>query len=258
MKDNNKMSSNDDYTLLRVISFIFPIIGLIVYAVNVGKNDKLANDCIKFALIPFIVIPILIFILYNAFNFDNNKISNSNVITKIVDIPVKVLYNKEIYVIDGVPSNIKIELKGISSDIYSLINSDNFYVVLDLKNYNASKNVYSVPYIFDNPIEDINYKIIDKNANVNIKEKHITTTNKVTIQYIDKDNSITNTIIDYNVILKGEKTLLDKVDKIVGIVDLTKGNNKDYKIMLNAYDKNNNILENIEIVPKNIDVDTIQ
>lgn len=44
MKNNNKISSNDDYLLLRVISFIFPIIGLIIYAVNVGKNEYLAKE----------------------------------------------------------------------------------------------------------------------------------------------------------------------------------------------------------------------
>ena len=50
MKNNNKISSNDDYSLLRVISFIFPIIGLIIYAVNVGKHEYLAKESSKWAI----------------------------------------------------------------------------------------------------------------------------------------------------------------------------------------------------------------
>lgn len=34
----------------KLISFFFPLIGLIIYAINVEKNDKLAKDCLKWAL----------------------------------------------------------------------------------------------------------------------------------------------------------------------------------------------------------------
>lgn len=34
----------------KLVSLFFPLIGLIIYAVNVGKNDKLAKDCLKFSL----------------------------------------------------------------------------------------------------------------------------------------------------------------------------------------------------------------
>ena len=39
MKNNNKISSNDDYLLLRVISFIFPISG------NNNNYPSLYNYC---------------------------------------------------------------------------------------------------------------------------------------------------------------------------------------------------------------------
>lgn len=34
----------------KLVSFFFPLIGLIIYAINIEKNDKLAKDCLKWAL----------------------------------------------------------------------------------------------------------------------------------------------------------------------------------------------------------------
>lgn len=59
----------------KIISFIFPIIGLIIYAVNVGKNDILAKDCLKYALYG-LLLPILIFILiFIIYIIQDNKVS---------------------------------------------------------------------------------------------------------------------------------------------------------------------------------------
>lgn len=55
-------SSNDNYTALKVISFLFPIIGLIIYAVNIGKNDYLAKEGSKWAIVGMIS-ALIIFIL---------------------------------------------------------------------------------------------------------------------------------------------------------------------------------------------------
>lgn len=35
-----------EYRGTAIISFIFPIVGLIIYAVNIGTNKKLARSCI--------------------------------------------------------------------------------------------------------------------------------------------------------------------------------------------------------------------
>lgn len=54
-KETNTLNSSDNnYTLLRVISFLFPIVGLIIYAVNIGKNDYLAKEGAKWAIIGMI------------------------------------------------------------------------------------------------------------------------------------------------------------------------------------------------------------
>jgi len=39
--------------VLRIVSFLIPLVGLIVYAVNIVQNPKIAKECGKFALIGF-------------------------------------------------------------------------------------------------------------------------------------------------------------------------------------------------------------
>lgn len=39
-----------EYNGANILSFFIPLVGLIIYAVNIGKNDKLAKSCVKSAL----------------------------------------------------------------------------------------------------------------------------------------------------------------------------------------------------------------
>lgn len=43
-------NKDKDYTGANILSYFIPLVGLIIYAVNIGKNDKLAKSCVKAAL----------------------------------------------------------------------------------------------------------------------------------------------------------------------------------------------------------------
>ena len=49
------MKVEEKYKSVKIVSILFPIIGLIIYAVNVGKNDDLANLALKWAKKFFII-----------------------------------------------------------------------------------------------------------------------------------------------------------------------------------------------------------
>lgn len=49
MSINEKESK--DNLILKIISFFLPLVGLIIYAVNISKNPKIAKKCGKLALI---------------------------------------------------------------------------------------------------------------------------------------------------------------------------------------------------------------
>ena len=43
-------NKDKDYIGANILSYFIPFVGLIIYAINVGKNDKLAKSCVKSAL----------------------------------------------------------------------------------------------------------------------------------------------------------------------------------------------------------------
>ena len=45
----------EDSVLVKMMSFLFPFIGLIIFAVNVGKNYKLASKAAKYAFFGIVV-----------------------------------------------------------------------------------------------------------------------------------------------------------------------------------------------------------
>lgn len=56
--DNANKGINTTYESslgLRIVSLLIPIVGLIVYAVNIVQNPKIAKECGKFALIGFCI-----------------------------------------------------------------------------------------------------------------------------------------------------------------------------------------------------------
>lgn len=56
MKKENGLLANYESSLgLRLICFFIPLVGLIIYAVNIVQNPKVAKECGKFSLIGFIV-----------------------------------------------------------------------------------------------------------------------------------------------------------------------------------------------------------
>lgn len=81
---------NENNTLIKIISFLFPPIGLIIFAINIGKNDTLAKISVKYALLGLIVIPLSIFIiitiLYGAYR---NRINGA---TSPIKVPVARVY----------------------------------------------------------------------------------------------------------------------------------------------------------------------
>lgn len=50
IKDVKKNYDNEN-TGANILSLFFPIVGFIIYAVNIGKNNKIAKSCIRMALL---------------------------------------------------------------------------------------------------------------------------------------------------------------------------------------------------------------
>ena len=54
-RNHSKKREYESSTGLRIICFFIPLIGLIVYAVNIVQSPKIAKECGLYALIGFII-----------------------------------------------------------------------------------------------------------------------------------------------------------------------------------------------------------
>ena len=57
-------SIDKEYVGANVLSFFIPLAGVIIYAVNVGKNDKLAKSSIKTAISGFVASLTIVFSIF--------------------------------------------------------------------------------------------------------------------------------------------------------------------------------------------------
>ena len=54
-KEKGIYTSYESSLGLRIICFLIPLVGLIIYAVNIVQNPTIAKECGKFSLLGFIV-----------------------------------------------------------------------------------------------------------------------------------------------------------------------------------------------------------
>ena len=181
----------------------------------------------------------------------------------IANQPVKILYNKEAYVVEGLVESVDIILTGNKSAIYLAKQLGDHEVVLDLTDYKPSDTPYKVKLTYNQTVDSIKYKIDPTYVTVTIKNK-ISQTSSISYELLNEDKlneklSVENVELSKSeVVVKGFKDALDKIATVKALIDLQ---NPDYKdagsydtdnIPLVAYDKDGNLLENVEIVPSTI------
>lgn len=130
VREIKKSDNKEDMTLI-IISFLVPLIGLIIYAVNVGK-DKHIVDCalkglkmwLKFLIAQFIIsiiIVLLVAFVFNA-NITNKKSNKINANTSISESNIQEIEKK--IKSNSYVNNVEIEESGKSIYI-SITFSDN-------------------------------------------------------------------------------------------------------------------------------------
>lgn len=251
-------------SFLKVIDkFIIMPISRIVYNVSksFGGNNSGFNKLLnrpQFLIIMSLVFSIICFLL-----IDNKVISLVDNEAEIIkNVPVKLVYNEEAFVVENVPETVDITIAGRKSDIYLAKQLGEFEVELNLSKYTEagtyrvyftySKSIDSVEYILDPSY--LNVKIADK-----VSEVKTVTYDLVGTDDLDKKLSVDNVSLDSSeVIVKGSEEAIDKISSIKALVSVAdesyteSGTYELTNIPLVAYDKNGEIIKNVEIVPKTL------
>ena len=244
----------DKLIIVPISRFVYRINELIHN--NSGKIEKVLNR-------PNVLIYVSLFCAIALFLVvDTKSISFvSDEAEVLSNQPVKVIYNEEAFVVEGVPEAVDITLIGRKSDLYLAKQLGNHEVVLDLSGYGTG--TYKVKLKYNHNIDTVNYKLDPTTLSIKISEK-VSGTKSLTYDLLNEDKldnklSIKNVTLDRNeVIVKGSAETLEKIAKVKALIDLKAANLTEKgtftidSIILVAYANDGTILNNVEIVPAKI------
>ncbi len=242
---------------------ILPISRLIFKITDRLKNNS--NKIEKILNRPNILLYLSLIFAVTMFFLVDREVINlvQNEAEVLASQPVKVLYNEEAYVVEGIVDSVDIILTGNKSAIYLAKQLGGHEVVLDLTDYKPSSSSYRVKLTYNQTVDSIKYKIDPTYVTVTIKNK-VSKLFAVSYDLLNEDKlseklSVENVELSKSeVVVKGSEDALNKIATVKALVDL---NNKDYSdagmyetdnIPLVAYDEKGQMLTNVEIVPSSI------
>ena len=178
---------------------------------------------------------------------------------------VEATYNKEAYIVEGLPDTADVTLIGRTVDLYLAKQLSTGKVTVDLSN--LKEGTHRVDLNYQNSINSVSYKLNPSSITVNVYEK-VSATKPITIDVINKDKlnstlSVQSVTLDKEeVIIKGTddpKSIhnIDNVATVKALVDVgsisdpTSGVNIPDNVKLVAYDKYGNVVD-VEIVPEKV------
>lgn len=240
---------------------IMPISRLVYNLSKFSRNKNI--DFNKFFSKPNFLIYLSLILAVILFLLIDNKVVSlvENEAEIIKNVPVKVIYNEEAFVVENVPEEIDITITGRKSDIYLAKQLGEFAVELDLSKY-TEPGTYKVYFTYSKSIDSVKYNLDPSYLSVTIKDK-VSEVHSVTYDIISDDLdgklSVNKVTLDASeVIVKGSQDALDKIASVKALVDVasgdydTAGSYEITNIPLVAYDKKGNIIENVEIVPSTL------
>ena len=175
---------------------------------------------------------------------------------------VTAIYNKEAYVVEGLPETVDITLIGSKANLYIAKQSAAHEVIVDLTGLKEGQHKVDIKY--NQAGSSIEYKVNPSSATVVVYPK-ISQAKTLTIDILNQDALDPKLIIDSvsveddNVIVKGAEYKLKKVATVKALVDINNiakqevGETVLKDVPLKAYDEKGNVVE-VEIVPATVNV----
>ena len=176
--------------------------------------------------------------------------------------PINVLYEEELYVVEGLPETVDVTLIGSKADLYIAKQSSNSGVTVDLRGLTPGTHKVNIEY--DQGRSGIEYSVNPSVATVIIYEK--ANDNRVLSYDIVNSNKLDNTLIvnsvklsEDEVTIRGAEYKLEQVASVKALIDLEDLDEKKPKpgkktlkdVTLRAYDSDGNVVD-VEFVPAKI------
>jgi len=173
---------------------------------------------------------------------------------------VEATYNKEAYVVEGLPETADVTLIGRRVDLYLAKQLSTGSVTVDISNLKAG--THKVDLNYESSINSVDYSLNPSTVTIIIYPK-MSSTKIANIDVINQDKldsklSIQNVTIDQEeIIIKGAEHTLNEVASVKALVDInniidpSEGITKLEDVNLVAYDSNGNVVD-VEMVPSKV------
>lgn len=203
----------------------------------------------------------LLMALATFFIVDNKSVMLSETSAEVIyDQPVNAIYNKEAYVVEGIPDKVDITLIGRKSDLYLARQISTHDVTLDLTDLKPGTHKVNLNY--RQSLGSIDYKLDPSVVTVVIYPKK-SNTKTITMDLLNDDKLDEKLFIQEvtpsvdEVYIKGAEHVLSKVATVRALLDVNNipnpgvGDIEVKDIPLVAYDDRGNIID-VELVPSKI------
>lgn len=179
----------------------------------------------------------------------------------LYDQEVKVRYNSNAYVIEGLPDTVDVTLIGRKVDLYLAKQLSKGSVTADLSNLKEGSHTITLDY--DCSITSVEYKMDPSTVNITIYPK-VSETRTASIDIINKNKldkklSVGDvTLNEKEVVIKGAEHTLKEVATVKALVDVSKivdpeiGVSDLDDIKLVAYDSEGRVVKNVEMEPSKL------
>ena len=169
-------------------------------------------------------------------------------------------YNKEAYVVEGLPEEADVTLIGRRVDLYLAKQLSSGNVTVDISN--LKPGTHKVDLNYDSSIKSVDYNLNPSSVTVVIYPK-MSATKIAQVDVVNQDKletklSIQNVVIDQNeIIVKGAEHTLNEVASVKALVDInnivdpSEGISKIDDVSLVAYDAKGNVVD-VEMVPSKV------
>ncbi len=220
-----------------------------------GKFEKWLNKKNTLVFVS-LILSVLLFFYVNS-HADTVMNSSAEVLR---NQEVEATYNKEAYVVEGLPDTADVTLIGRTIDLYLAKQLSTGKVTADLSG--LEEGSHDIQLNYESPINSVTYKLDPSSITVYIYPK-VSVTKTITVDVINKDKldsklSVQSVTIDReDVIVKGAEHTLDKVATVKALVDIgnivnpSAGVNTLSDVKLVAYDKDGNVVD-VEMVPDKV------
>lgn len=240
---------------------ITPIMKIVIKITDLFKRNSKGIERILISKQALLIISLLISCVAFYIVDKNSSFIMDNQAEKLSNQPVTAVYNKEAYVVEGLPDTVDVIMVGKKSHIYLAKQQPNQAITIDLRE--LTPGTHKVALQYDQKVGSVEYNINPNKITIVIYDK-VSATREVTYEILNRDKLDSKLDIasvnlgKTEVTIKGSEKQINEVAYVKALVDVKNvvsplaGTTNVNGVKLVAYNSVGETVD-VEILPETVD-----